>query len=116
MTSTPGSDRRRRRRYPLGLSVRLQIDGAASATTAELRDVSATGCFLRLPDEAPLNAERRVAIGIVLPGHQVGLCRGRVVRRTPGEGVGILIDQANPAFDQFVGELARQDVAAIVAA
>ena len=101
-------ERRRRSRYVVGLPVRVQIDGHADSTLAELSDVSATGCFLR-GDEisffTPPGA--RLAFGFVLPSRGVGLVRGRVVRRTPGEGLGVAIEQANEPFDELLGTLAQ---------
>jgi hypothetical protein len=103
-----GPERRRRSRYFVGLPVRVQIDGIAHATLAELTDVSATGCFLRNQEMSFLIAlGDRVAFGFVLPSRGVGLVRGRVVRRTPGEGLAVAIEQANEPFDELLGTLAQ---------
>jgi hypothetical protein len=102
------AERRRRSRYVVGLPVRVQVDGVGESTLAELTDVSATGCFLRNDDISfftPTGA--RLAFGFVLPSRGVGLVRGRVVRRTPGEGVGVAIEQANESFDELLGTLAQ---------
>ena len=105
---TSGPERRRRIRYFVGLPVRVQVDGIDHATLAELTDVSATGCFLRHQEMSFLIAlGDRVAFGFVLPSRGVGLVRGRVVRRTPGEGLAVAIEQANEPFDELLGTLAQ---------
>ena len=68
---------------------------------------SSTGCFLRAADlPGQIRLGDRLAIGFVLPSRDVGLVRGRVVRRIAGEGVGIQIEQANEPFDELIGTLA----------
>jgi hypothetical protein len=37
----------------------------------------------------------------------VGLVRGKVVRRIPGEGLAVAIEQANEPFDELLGTLAQ---------
>jgi hypothetical protein len=103
-----GADRRSRSRYAIGLPVRVQVDGMDRSMLAELTDVSATGCFLRGVDLAHQTGPGdRVAFGFVLPSLDVGLVRGRVVRRTPGDGLGVVIEQANSPFDELLGSLAH---------
>src|SRR3954464_1736583 len=103
-----GPERRRRNRYFVGLPVRVQIDGIAHATLAELTDVSATGCFLRHQEISFLiGVGDKVAFGFVLPSRGVGLVRGRVVRRMPGEGRAVATEQANEPFDELLGTLAQ---------
>jgi PilZ domain len=101
-------ERRRRSRYFVGLPVRVHIDGMDQATLAELTDVSATGCYLSNQEISFLIAlGDRVAFGFVLPSRRVGLVRGRVVRRTPGQGLAVAIEQANEPFDELLGTLAQ---------
>lgn len=109
-----GPERRRRRRYTVEVPVRLHLQGDEEARDAQLRDVSATGCFLR-HEEASFEVEpdRSIAFGFVLPTHELGLVRGRVVRATPGEGFAIVIDQANEGFDELLGALAQQSGRAV---
>src|SRR5256885_4624161 len=91
-----GPERRRRSRYFVGLPVRVQVDGIAHATLAELTDVSATGCFLRHQEMSFLIVPGdRIAFGFVLPSRGVGLVRGTEVRRIPGEGLAVAIQQAH---------------------
>jgi hypothetical protein len=105
------SDRRRRARYTIGLPVRVHLDGIPGASEAELQDISATGCFLRSEEVSFLGAEgERLAFGFVTASRQVGLVRGRVVRRTPGQGLGVVIEQANQPFDELLGTLAATEV------
>jgi hypothetical protein len=103
-----GHERRRRIRYFVGLPVRVQVDGIAHATLAELTDVSATGCFLRHQEMSFLiEPGDRIAFGFVLPSRGVGLVRGKVVRRIPGDGLAVAIEQANEPFDELLGTLAQ---------
>jgi hypothetical protein len=102
------ADRRSRARYAIGLPVRVHVDGSDRSMLAELSDVSATGCFLRGVELALATGPGdRIAFGFVLPSLEVGLVRGRVVRRTPGDGLGVAIDHANTAFDELLGTLAQ---------
>lgn len=103
-----GADRRSRARYAIGLPVRVQVEGMDRSMLAELSDVSATGCFLRGVELAHWTGPGdHVAFGFVLPSLEVGLVRGRVVRRTPGDGLGVMITQANSPFDELLGSLAQ---------
>jgi hypothetical protein len=102
------ADRRGRARYQIGLPVRVQVDGMDRSMLAELADVSATGCFLRGRELAVATGPGdRLAFGFVLPSLEVGLVRGRVVRLTSGDGLGIVIEQANSPFDELLGTLAQ---------
>jgi hypothetical protein len=103
-----GADRRSRSRYAIGLPVRVHVDGMDRSLLAELSDVSATGCFLRGTEIAlATSLGDRLAFGFVLPSLEVGLVRGRVVRRTSGDGLGVVIEQANSPFDELLGSLAQ---------
>ena len=100
------SDRRRHRRFPIGLPVRLRVEGTRGATTVALRDISESGCFLSLPDDGfDLDDAQNVAVGFVLPEKNIGLARGRIVRREDGVGVGVEIEAANERYYQFVSSL-----------
>jgi hypothetical protein len=103
-----GADRRTRARYPIGVPVRVQVDGMDRSVLAELADVSATGCFLRGAEIAVATTlGDRLAFGFVTQSLGVGLVRGRVVRRSPGDGLGVVIEQANSFFDELLGSLAQ---------
>jgi hypothetical protein len=103
-----GADRRGRARYTIGLPVRVHVDGMDRSVLAELHDVSATGCFLRGVDLVMASGlGDRLAFGFVLPSHEVGLVRGRVVRCIPGDGLGMVIEHANSRFDELLGSLAQ---------
>jgi len=102
------ADRRSRARYTIGLPVRVHVDGMDRSVLAELADVSATGCFLRgseIADATQLGD--KLAFGFVTQTLGVGLVRGRVVRRAPGGGLGVMIEQANSFFDELLGTLAH---------
>jgi hypothetical protein len=101
------SDRRRCLRYPVGLPVMVQIEGLGESLLSELTDVSTGGCFLRGTELALYSRlGERLTFGFVLRGREAGQVRGRVVRRAPGEGVGLVIEEANEAFDELLSALA----------
>ena len=104
------AERRQRSRYPVGLPVTVQIEGLGESMLAELLDVSSTGCFLR-GAELSLYSRlgERVTFGFVLEDGEAGVVHGRVVRRTPGEGLGVAIEQANAPFEELLAQLAEHD-------
>jgi hypothetical protein len=104
------SDRRLRRRYMAGLPARVHISGISEPMMAELADLSAVGCFLRGEDVSFLASPGdTLAFGCVLDDRVVALARGRVVRRSPGDGLGICIEQANDVMDSLLGVLAASE-------
>jgi hypothetical protein len=99
-------DRRRGLRYAVGLPVTVQMEGLGESLLAELADVSNTGCFLRGPDLALYSRlGEQLTFGFVLRGREAGVVRGRVVRRSPGEGLGLVIEEANETFDELLADL-----------
>jgi hypothetical protein len=107
------ADRRRRRRYLAGLPARVHISGISEPMTAELADLSAVGCFLRGEEVSFLAAPGDLlAFGCRLDERVVALARCRVVRRAPGDGLGILIEHANDVFDSLLGVLAASEAEA----
>jgi len=106
-------DRRRHRRFSVGVPVRLRMKGSAMSTMIELSDVSFHGCRMRSLSNAgapALNA--RVAFGFVLHNHNIALAKGHVVRRIEdslGGGIGLVIDRANVAFYEFLITLAESE-------
>ena len=111
MKFTPPPDRRRRRRYTTRLPARVRIHGISDPLDAELADLSAVGCYLRGAEVSFVAAPGdELAFGCVTEtGESVALVRGRVVRRAPGEGLGVLIEQANEVLDRLLGALAALD-------
>ena len=108
-TTQQASDRRRRHRYFAGLPARVHISGISDAASAELSDLSAVGCFLKGEEVSFLAAPGdELAFGCVLGSLGVALARGKVVRRMPGDGLGIAIEQANDLMDLLLGALARE--------
>ncbi|HXU80392.1 MAG TPA: PilZ domain-containing protein [Polyangia bacterium] len=101
-------DRRRCVRYSVGLPVTVQMEGLGESLLAELSDVSATGCFLRGPELALYSRlGEQLTFGFVLRGRESGVVRGRVVRRSPNEGLGLVIEEANETFDELLADLAH---------
>jgi PilZ domain len=99
-------DRRRGFRYAVGLPVTVQMEGLGESLLAELADVSNTGCFLRGPDLALYSRlGERLTFGFVLRSREAAMVRGRVVRRAPGEGLGLVIEEANETFDELLADL-----------
>jgi hypothetical protein len=104
-------ERRRHRRFTVGVPVRLRTQGTAASSLIELSDVSFRGCRLRtLPNASPPAIDARVALGFVLPGRGIALAKGRVVWRTPENqsgGVGLVIERANVIFYEFLMTVAE---------
>ena len=107
------NDRRRHRRFTVGVPVRMRAAGAPTATMIELSDVSFRGCRIRglwNASAPPLNS--RVAFGFVLPDRNIALAKGRIVRQiadSQGGGVGMVIEKANVAFYEFLMTLAENE-------
>jgi hypothetical protein len=102
------ADRRRCLRYSVGLPVTVQMEGLGESLLAELADVSTTGCFLRGPELALYSRlGEQLTFGFVLRAREAGMVRGRVVRRAPNEGLGLVIEEANAAFDELLADLAH---------
>jgi len=105
------NERRRHRRFTVGVPVRLRAAGSTTATMIELSDVSFRGCRIRglwNASAPPVNA--RVAFGFVLPDRNIALAKGRIVRQiadSQGGGVGMVIEKANVAFYEFLITLAE---------
>jgi len=100
-------DRRRRRRYTANTVVRVQVEGLREALTAEILDLSAVGCFLKGDDISFIaSSGDRLAFGFLFEARAIALARGRVVRREPGVGLGVIIEHANEVMDGFLGRLA----------
>ncbi|HET6280797.1 MAG TPA: PilZ domain-containing protein [Polyangia bacterium] len=112
-TQTGQRDRRRHRRFTLGVPVRLHAEGALRATTIELTDVSFRGCRLGgFPALLAPENDTRIAFGFVLPGRRIALAKGRVVRQVDeaaGGGVGLAIERANVTFYEFLVTLAESE-------
>jgi len=91
-------ERRRHRRTPVGVSVRIHFAGRTMPASAELSDVTPESCYLR-GVSAP--ADAKLAFGFVLGGTDVCLAAGRVVRTDQG-GFAMFIQRSNPAFSGFL--------------
>lgn len=102
-----GAERRRSFRYAVGLPVTVQTEGLGESLLAELSDVSTTGCFLRGPELALYSRlGEQLTFGFFLRAREAGMVRARVVRRAPGEGLGLVIEEANETFDELLADLA----------
>ena len=115
MTSTgERKERRRHRRFTVGVPVRLRTQGSAASTMIELSDVSFRGCRLRsLMSTGVPQMNAQVAFGFVMPDRKIALAKGRVVRQideAQGGGIGLVIDRANVAFYEFLMTLAEGDM------
>jgi len=111
MTSAEGQtpERRRHKRTPVGLPVRVHFAGHELPLTAEMSDLSPGGCYFR-GVSAPLDS--KLAFGFVLPGRRVCVAGGRVLR-VDGGGFAVEINRANVAFCDFLaGISADPDVRA----
>lgn len=91
-------ERRRHRRTPVGMPVRVHFAGRTMPVTAELSDLSPGSCYLR-GVSAP--ADAKLAFGFLLGGKEVCLAAGRVVRTDNG-GFAMFINRSNRAFSGFL--------------
>ena len=94
-------ERRRHRRTPVGLQVRVHFAGHTMPATAELTDVTPESCYLR-GVAAPANS--KLAFGFMLGGTDVCLAAGRVVRTDPC-GFAMFFHRSNPAFSGFLANV-----------
>lgn len=94
-------ERRRHRRTPVGMQVRVHFAGHTMPVTAELTDVTPESCYLR-GISAP--ADSKLAFGFLLRGTEVCLAAGRVVR-TDRAGFAMTIQRSNPAFSGFLSHV-----------
>jgi hypothetical protein len=106
------NERRRHRRFTLGLPVRLRLGAQTPSANIELGDLSLRGCLLRgFPPTAIPEIDTPASFGFVLPGREIAAARGRVVRRLEGGpsggAVGVEIETANVVFYQYLVTLAK---------
>lgn len=103
MTAPEGAapERRRHARTPVGLPVRVHFAGRELPVTAELGDLSPGGCYFR-GVAAPVAA--KLAFGFVLPGRQVCVAGGQVLR-VDTAGFAVAINRANSAFFDFLASV-----------
>jgi len=94
-------ERRRQRRLPIELQVRVHFVGRTMPVTAGLADVSTDGCYLR-GLTAPQAA--KLAIGFRMGRDRVCLAAGQVVRVDQG-GFAVRFDRRNAAFENFVSQI-----------
>ena len=106
-------ERRRHRRFTVGVPVRLRTQGSKTSTMIELSDVSFRGCRMRaLAADSTPALNDRVAFGFVMADRAIALAKGRVVRAiddAQGLGVGLVIERANVAFYEFLMTLAESE-------
>ena len=98
---TAPPERRRQRRLPIELLVRVHFVGRTTPVTAALVDVSTEGCYLRGP-AAPQAA--RLALGFRMGRDRVCLAAGQVVR-VDATGFGVRFDRRNRPFENFVAQI-----------
>jgi hypothetical protein len=103
----PG-ERRRHRRFRLGVAVNLHIGGRANPVVVEIVDIGVRGARFRA-QPPPLRIEEEAAFGFVSTGPDVQhicVANGRVLR-IGGDGDFVLsVERANVAFHNFLAALA----------
>lgn len=99
--TTPARERRRHRRTPVGLRVRVHFVGRTLPVTAELTDVSPGGCYVR-GVAAP--GQAKLALGFVGRKSRVCLAAGQVLRVDQG-GFAVKLQRSNKAFMDFVDDI-----------
>jgi len=98
---TAPPDRRRHRRLPVELQVRVHFVGRTMPVTAGLADISSDGCYLR-GLTAPHAA--KLALGFRMGRDRVCLAAGQVVRVDQG-GFAVRFDRRNAAFENFIAQI-----------
>jgi len=100
-TGPPSPERRRQRRLPIELLVRVHFVGRTMPVTAGLVDVSTDGCYLRGLTAPPA---AKLALGFRMGRDRVCMAAGQVVRADPG-GFAVRFDRRNTAFENFIAQL-----------
>jgi hypothetical protein len=98
---TAPPERRRHRRLPVELQVRVHFVGRTMPVTAGLADVSTDGCYLR-GLTAPQAA--KLAVGFRMGRDRVCLAAGQVVR-VDQDGFAVRFDRRNAAFENFIAQI-----------
>jgi hypothetical protein len=98
---TAPQERRRHRRLPVELQVRVHFVGRTMPVTAGLADVSTEGCYLR-GLTAPHAA--KLAVGFRMGRDRVCLAAGQVVR-VDQDGFAVRFDRRNAAFENFIAQI-----------
>lgn len=97
------ADRRRHPRKPVGLPVRVHFANGVGVTV-ELRDVSPGGCYF---SGVPVPRSAKFAFGFRMPGGQVCLAAGEVLR-VDRAGFAAILSRSTDAFDGFIEQLSPQ--------
>jgi hypothetical protein len=100
------ADRRRSARFPLGLPVRVHIDGRPDPITVELMDLSAGGGRFRCLAET-VAVDQDASFAFLLPGQRRCLAKGRIIRADASGEFALRLQGANRAFLGFVGQLSE---------
>jgi len=107
-TNVLWGERRRHRRFRLGVPVNLHIGGRANPVVVEIVDIGARGARFRA-ETPPLRVEEEAAFGFVSNGQDmqhICVTNGRVLR-VGGDGDFVLsVERANAAFHSFLESLA----------
>jgi hypothetical protein len=97
-------NRRRHKRFPLGLPVELHVAGRAQPVIVEVVDVSAGGVRLRALESAVKVAEQ-ATLRFLLPGGKPCVAVGQVARVEKEREIILILKRANPAFKSFLASL-----------
>lgn len=110
MTGDPNSDRRHSDRRLRPLSCEIEFEGKVH--TGVIRDFSRHGLFVTSRFEAALGTP--VIVRVRRPGGEIWEIQARMARSADGSealisrrGLGLVVDEAPPAFYAFVAELER---------
>ena len=112
MTGDSSSNRRDSNRRLRPLSCEIELEGKVHSGV--IRDLSRQGLFITSRFEAGLGAP--VTVRVRRPGGEIWEIQATTVRSADGSqalisrrGLGLLIDDAPPAFHEFVAELEGDD-------
>lgn len=97
-------NRRRHKRFPLGLPVELHVAGREQPVIVEIVDVSAGGVRLRALESAVKVAEQ-ATLRFLLEGGRTCVAVGQVARIENDRAIILILKRANPAFKAFLASL-----------
>jgi hypothetical protein len=113
MTADSSSNRRDSNRRLRPLSCEIEFEGKVHSGV--IRDLSRQGLFVTSRFEAELGTS--VTVRVRRPGGEIWEIQSTMARRADGSralisrrGLGLVIDEAPPAFHEFVAELERDDL------
>ena len=93
---------RRAKRFRTGATIPVGFIGSGARFTADLIDLSTTGCLLRCPEKVHIGDIGRLGIKV---GHETLRVAATAIRDIPGVGVGFEFSQMYPRDRELLRKL-----------